>query len=560
MLADGESGFIDFEAYGLSESRLYSLKAVSDIWRHAVIEEARVVPGGAAEEAFVAICCDMPVMLADTDWQRRWMQTWHELYGSGVSLGEIFRFFFRAAERCEADILGDRPQVGRLNLELYSSLRRAITASISCAIELGEQLRDAEMGVQGELTALRTLHDLRTDHAQVAVLSLSLVNRNSFVHLSASDLQGLPSMLAQRLQGVLHAQDRVFAGREGEWLLVMPGIRSMAQPSLAAAHLQRLFAEPLRLLSGRALMMDVAIGAAMMPDHGSTADAVVHAARLARWNLGTSGQSFGWFEDGLSQDWQKRFRMAEELRKALQHETLELYLQPQVDIETKACTGAELLLRWQRENGEWVPPPLVMALIEENGWRMQLTDWLVRNAMRIAADLSAAGIDISLSLNLTAADMLDEDLPELLAQRIETWHIPPERFTLEITESAMLTDRNRCLSIMHRLRALGFRLALDDFGTGYSSLSYLVSLPLNEIKIDRAFVVAMGESIDSLRLVRTIIDLTRDLDMTPLAEGVETVAQRDQLWALGCTLAQGYHYAKPLPLPAFIEWFNARLA
>jgi EAL domain-containing protein (putative c-di-GMP-specific phosphodiesterase class I) len=113
---------------------------------------------------------------------------------------------------------------------------------------------------------------------------------------------------------------------------------------------------------------------------------------------------------------------------------------------------------------------------------------------------------------------------------------------------------------MHRLRALGFRLALDDFGTGYSSLSYLVSLPLNEIKIDRAFVVAMGESIDSLRLVRTIIDLTRDLDMTPLAEGVETVAQRDQLWALGCTLAQGYHYSKPLPLSAFIEWFKARLA
>ena len=118
------------------------------------------------------------------------------------------------------------------------------------------------------------------------------------------------------------------------------------------------------------------------------------------------------------------------------------------------------------------------------------------------------------------------------------------------------TGGERGLAVMYGLRDLGCRLALDDFGTGYSSLSYLVSLPINEIKLDRSFVVAMFDSIDSLRVVRTIIDLSRDLDMLPLAEGVEDEAQREQLLALGCAAAQGYFYGKPMSLGTFVEWYR----
>ncbi len=152
--------------------------------------------------------------------------------------------------------------------------------------------------------------------------------------------------------------------------------------------------------------------------------------------------------------------------------------------------------------------------------------------------------------------MADEDLPELIAQCLDTWKLPGQRFTFELTESALLVDRNTGLSIMQRIRALGCRLALDDFGTGYSSLSYLVNLPINEIKIDRSFVVAMSDSAESLRVVRTIVDLTRDLGMLPLAEGVEDDDQRSQLLALGCTAAQGYLYSRPLPLAEFIDWYR----
>ena len=180
--------------------------------------------------------------------------------------------------------------------------------------------------------------------------------------------------------------------------------------------------------------------------------------------------------------------------------------------------------------------------------------------MRTSAELDKAGCATRLSLNLTAADMVDTDLPEMIAQRLETWQIPGSRFMIELTESAMMADQARCLAVMERLAELGIGLALDDFGTGYSSLSYLVNLPFKEIKIDRSFIVAMTSSPDSLRIVRTIIDLTRDLEMTPLAEGVESAAQLAQLQVLGCDKVQGYLYAKPMPLDQFIPWMQSRSA
>jgi EAL domain-containing protein (putative c-di-GMP-specific phosphodiesterase class I) len=311
------------------------------------------------------------------------------------------------------------------------------------------------------------------------------------------------------------------------------------------------------LLGGRGVALEASIGIAMFPDHGNAADEVIQAARLARASLQTSREPFAIFDTAMRQDWQHRQQLSEELREALRKDHLTLFLQPQVDGVGPSCFGAELLLRWQRANGEWVPPPVIVDIIEEYGWRAQFTNWLVRAALHHAAELDAAGIAVRLSLNLTAGDLLDTDLPELVGQCLESWRLPADRFTFELTETALMRDRERGLEVMTRLRAMGIRLALDDFGTGYSSLSYLATLPLNEIKIDRSFVVGIASSIDKLRIVRTIVDLTHDLGMESLAEGVEDVAQRDQLLALGCTRIQGYLYAKPMPMPEFITWYRA---
>ena len=550
-------GFIDYAAFGVGEDDLPSLRALAGIWRSAVGATAAAFGSSHLLDEFVDRTSELPLRINDFGWQREWMLAWHKLSGRGFSLADMFSFFSHATARAEADLFGQQAQVGRVQLELFAILRRSVVAAISCAIELGEEVRETEAGLPGEWVAMRTLREMGARGQPVAVLSVSMVNRQALSNLTASELHSLPGLLSGQLSSLLRPQDKAFVGHEGEWLLLLADVTSMAQPALAASHIHRVFDHPVRLLGGRGVALEASIGIAMFPDHGNAADEVIQAARLARASLQTSREPFAIFDTAMRQDWQHRQQLSEELREALRKDHLTLFLQPQVDGVGPSCFGAELLLRWQRANGEWVPPPVIVDIIEEYGWRAQFTNWLVRAALHHAAELDAAGIAVRLSLNLTAGDLLDTDLPELVGQCLESWRLPADRFTFELTETALMRDRERGLEIMTRLRAMGIRLALDDFGTGYSSLSYLATLPLNEIKIDRSFVVGMFSSIDNLRIVRTIVDLTNDLGMESLAEGVEDVAQRDQLLALGCTRIQGYLYAKPMPMPEFITWYRA---
>lgn len=553
------AGYIDYPAFGVSAENLCSLRALSEVWRAAVLNVAGDFGATAAYDEFCQRSIELPLMIADVTWQQRWMHAWQKLSSHGFSTADMFVFFNHAMACVEADLFGDLAQVGRLQFDLFGILRRSVVAAVSCAIELGEEVQKSGIGLPGECAAMRTFRQIAEDAQGTAVLSVSMVNRRALSHLTASELQSLPVLLTDQLTTLLRPQDKAFIGHEGEWLLLLPEVQSAAQPALAASQIRRAFGHPLVLLSGRGISLDVAIGAAMAPEHGTDAEELIRAARLARASLQSSNESFAMYDQGMKEDWQSRHQLSEELREALRKDVLTLHLQPQVDVESAQCLGAELLLRWRRANGEWVASQVIVEMIEEYGWREQFTDWLIRSAMRFSVELEAAGVDVRLSLNLTAGDLLDTDLPELVAQCLETWRLPADRFTFELTESAMMVDRERGLSVMSRLRDMGIKLALDDFGTGYSSLSYLATLPLNEIKIDRSFVVGMASSPDNLRIVRTIIDLTHDLGMISLAEGVEEAVQRDQLFSLGCNRIQGYFYGRPMPFADFVAWYHSRL-
>ncbi|MBL8428874.1 MAG: EAL domain-containing protein [Dechloromonas sp.] len=552
------SGYIDYVAFGVNPENLRSLRALAPVWRDALSRVAERSESSGVLNDFIEHTAELPLKIADVEWQRSWMQSWHKLSSRGFSLADMFSLLNHAVAYSEADLYGDLPQVGRVQLDLFAILRRSVVAAVSCAIDLGEVARHSEAELPGEFAAMDSLRQMGQSDRQVAVLSVSLVNRRTYSHISAGELQTLPSLLREKLSRLLRPQDLVFIGHEAEWLLLLPDVRSMAQPALAATLIRQAFADPVVLLSGCPIILDVAIGAAMMPDHGHDSEAVIQAARLARASLQQTHEAFAMFDGSLRESWQQRHLIAEELRRALRQESLMLYLQPQVDVALGRCFGAELLLRWRRESGDWVAPPVIVDIIEEYGWRTQFTDWLIRAALRLSSELDAAGVPVSLSVNLTAGDVQDTDLPELVAQCLETWRLPGSAFTFELTESAMMGDRTRALETMHKLRELGIRLALDDFGTGYSSLSYLATLPINEIKIDRSFIISMSGSAEGMRIVRAIIDLTHDLGMRSLAEGVEDMQQRDQLLALGCKDAQGYLYGKPMPRDAFVDWYLAR--
>ena len=217
-------------------------------------------------------------------------------------------------------------------------------------------------------------------------------------------------------------------------------------------------------------------------------------------------------------------------------------------------------MRWQRSNGQWVAPPHILECIDRLGLRQDFNRWLLLQATQIQLQLGEQGIDIVLSINLSANDLLDIELPDMIGQALATWDVDPAKFLLEITETMMVEESWQVLDVLDRLRQQGFRLSIDDFGTGYAGMSYLQRLPVQEVKIDQMFVRQAADSDKAREIITSIIQLAKRLNMSVIAEGVETAEILEIIAGLGCQMAQGYLYSKALPLADFIAWHHAHPA
>jgi EAL domain-containing protein (putative c-di-GMP-specific phosphodiesterase class I) len=201
-----------------------------------------------------------------------------------------------------------------------------------------------------------------------------------------------------------------------------------------------------------------------------------------------------------------------------------------------------------------VPPLEFIPFAEQTGFIRTLTMWVFEEAARHWLALQAEGIHLVLSVNLSTRDLLDPELPQKFDALLVKYRVPAEAFCLEITESAIMDDPQRALATLNRLSKLGFKLSIDDFGTGYSSLAYLKRLPVDELKIDKSFVMSMVEDLDDAKIVRSTIDLAHNLGLTVVAEGVENARVWDMLRELNCDEAQGYHMGRPMPAGEIAQW------
>ena len=197
---------------------------------------------------------------------------------------------------------------------------------------------------------------------------------------------------------------------------------------------------------------------------------------------------------------------------------------------------------------------------EQTGFIRTLTMWVFEEAARHWLMLQAEGIQLTLSVNLSTRDLLDPELPQKFDALLVKHRVPAEAYCLEITESAIMDDPTRALATLHRLHGLGFKLSIDDFGTGYSSLAYLKRLPVDELKIDKSFVMSMEKDLDDAKIVRSTIDLAHNLGLSVVAEGVENAKAWDMLRELECDEAQGYYMGKPMPADEFHRWSTAWMA
>ena len=267
-----------------------------------------------------------------------------------------------------------------------------------------------------------------------------------------------------------------------------------------------------------------------------------------------AGNGFRFFSQELNDRALARMALERELHYALERQELVLHYQPKVGLANGRVLGAEALVRWQHPQRGLVPPVNFIPFAEQTGFVRQLTLWVFEEVARLLASPQARHLPLRVSVNLSTRDLLDPELSTRLAGILARHGVQASAFCLEITESAIMDDPQRAEAMLNRLSEQGFKLSIDDFGTGYSSLAYLKRLPVDELKIDKSFVMGMEAGEDDAMIVRSTIDLAHNLGLTVVAEGVETAAILARLRTLACDEAQGYHIARPLPVDDFLAW------
>ncbi|MDP9045191.1 MAG: EAL domain-containing protein [Pseudomonadota bacterium] len=391
----------------------------------------------------------------------------------------------------------------------------------------------------------------------VAVIMLDL---DRFKHVN--DLLGyrvgdlLLGRVGERLSQQMVRGDDLVARLGGDEFAVLlrEGDADLARS--VAERIGAAFDAPL-VLEEHTVDMGAGIGMACWPEHANDADALLSRAEVAMYAAKRRTQGPLMYDASIDASSSQTLSLLTELRRAVEQGELRLFLQPKLLLDNSRVGGAETLVRWVHPTRGLVPPMEFIPFAEQTGFIRTLTLWVFEEAARHWLMLQAEGLSVTLSVNLSTRDLLDPELPQKFDALLVKHRVPAEGFCLEITESAIMDDPQRALSTLNRLSALGFKLSIDDFGTGYSSLAYLKRLPVDELKIDKSFVMNMVEELDDAKIVRSTIDLAHNLGLSVVAEGVESSKVWDALRDLSCDEAQGYYMGRPMPATEFGAWAAA---
>jgi EAL domain-containing protein (putative c-di-GMP-specific phosphodiesterase class I) len=260
-----------------------------------------------------------------------------------------------------------------------------------------------------------------------------------------------------------------------------------------------------------------------------------------------------WTPDGAA-DSRDRLETLEQLRAALDTEQLVTCYQPKLHLGTGRVVGVEALVRWEHPTRGLLSPDVFLPLAEQAGLMRRLALRVLERSLADLRDWRSQGHELSVAVNLSVSNLQDLALPDQVAMLLDSFGVPAAALTLEITEDVLMADAARSQQVMAALRRLGVRLSIDDYGTGYSSLAYLRALPVDELKLDRSFVTHLTSDERSAAIVRSTLQLSRDLGMTMVVEGVENQTALDALRSWGCEQAQGFHIARPMPAADFLGW------
>ncbi len=441
----------------------------------------------------------------------------------------------------------------------------------SIATVYAEKDYKAYQALHDDLTGLpnRALFYDRLDHSlleakrkgeRVAVMLLDLdrfkeINDSLGHHIGDALLR----QVGPRVKEVLREVD-TFARLGGdEFIALLPNVGSqedavgVAERVLTAIEIPFILDE---VSTGLTIDVEASIGIAMFPENGGDVDTLLQRADVAMYVAKETHTGRELYADDRDRNSARRLSLLGELRRAVEREELQLFYQPKVDLHSGEVAGVEALLRWDHRRFGKVAPDEFIGAAEQTGLMRSLTRFALERALEQWQGWRIQGLEIDIAVNLSRRSLLDPNFVDDVTSILASCRVPHEHLLLEITESSIIADPVRAAEVCQRLNDLGIGLSLDDFGAGYSSLGYLKRLPVQEIKIDKSFILGMTEDENDEVIVRSTIDLARNLGLRVVAEGVETRAVWDTLQRLGCDLAQGFFLGRPMPAKHVAAWFR----
>jgi diguanylate cyclase (GGDEF)-like protein/PAS domain S-box-containing protein len=467
---------------------------------------------------------------------------------------------------CQISSAAVRDETGQLRY--WISQFQDITARKELEVQLSYQaLHDGLTGLPNRSLMLdrlsQTIATARRNGNQLGVLLLDLDNfkliNDSLGHATGDEVL---VRVAQRLQETVREGDTVARFGGDEFVIILGQVNDASNALEVAERILAVFSSPLEV-AGRDLMMTPSIGIVVSrADEYDRHDLLRHADH-AMYRAKAQGRAgYNLFDAAMHDAALQRLELEHDLRQAVDRQEFQLVYQPIVALQTGTVLGLEALTRWRHPRRGLVSPAEFIPIAEDTGIITQLGAWVVHEACRqLAAWLAVPGISNvpHVSVNLSARQFRQPDLVETIRSALAASGLPARALVLELTESDVMADAGDAIARLQELRAIGVRLAIDDFGTGYSSLAQLHSLPVELLKIDRSFVSQLGTATDSTPIVSATVLLARALDLTIVAEGVETPEQLAQLRGFGCEVAQGYLFSQPLPANAVPPILRRRL-
>lgn len=401
---------------------------------------------------------------------------------------------------------------------------------------------------------LKAIAQANRNQTRLAVMFLDLdnfKNVNDSLGHQFGDL--LLRDVAQKLIKCCRDGDTVSRFGGDEFVILLPTIQD-TEPAAVRVALRILdsFQVPVKIKTWR-LDIKTSIGISLYPNDGDSPELLLKNADMAMHEAKQKGKnSYAMFTKEMDTIVQRRIMLEGSIRNALDRGEFRVFYQPKVNIQTGAIVGMEALVRWQREDGEIIPPDEFIHVAEEIGLIVELGEWVLTTACRQTMLWHQQGHGhLGIAVNLSSKQFQNDRLLSQVQRKQDQFGLPENCLTLEITENIVMDDVESAITMMKQFRGLGIRLSIDDFGTGYSSLAYLRRFPINELKIDKSFIIDTPHDEEASNIVKSIVSLADHLNLKIVAEGVETMAHVEFLKTLGISTVQGYFYSKPLPATTF---------